>query len=395
MKLGLISDEVSYSNDTLWKKWIRCVDGPSLVALMIVIFFGLIMTITASTAVAERIGISHFHFILRQIFFVSLSVPVIFVISTISQKSLYKMGLIGFFIMVLLLSLLPYFGEEIKGAKRWINILGFSVQPSELIKPFYAIVIAVILGAEQKIGRLLGFVICFILHCFVCILLIVQPDLGMTITISIVTITQMFIAGLSWFIILFLFSIFILGLIIAYFTLPHVAQRISAFVNGGVTKTNGYQIHQSLESYINGGLFGKGFGEGNTKYLLPDSHTDFIFAVAGEEFGSVICLVIIFLIAFIVVRGILNLITLRTACGVQATQIYIGIGMLVYFAFQSVFNIGVTLHMFPTKGMTLPFVSYGGSAMLSSAIIMGVYFNIVRKRNIINNKIRSPFVKLL
>lgn len=354
-------------------------DKVSLLAIMMLIFFGMIMTITASTAVAERIHASHFHFVWKQIVFISISIPLMLATSALPQKALHRLGLIGFLFSIFFMLLLPYIGEEMKGAKRWMNIVGFSLQPSEIMKPFYVIVIAVILGGSHKIGKTKSYVTCFFLHAFVCLLLIIQPDLGMTITVSIVTITQMFVAGLPWICIIALVILLAAGTVVAYFTFPHAMQRISAFL--GDDKTNQYQVQQSLESYIHGGLLGRGPGEGNTKYLLPDSHTDFIFAVAGEEFGAIFCLLLIGLIAFIVIHGLQNVITMSKSTMPKATKIYTAVGTLMYFAFQSIFNIGVTLHMFPTKGMTLPLISYGGSAMLSAAIGMGIYLNVTRKHN--------------
>lgn len=389
--LQLPDDSVNHK--TFWKNWAISIDMVSLFALMMLVFFGLIMTITASTAVAERINAPHFHFIGKQIAFICVAVPLIIIVSALPQKILYRMGALGLIVSIILLLLLPYFGEGMKGAKRWISIYGFSLQPSEIMKPFYVIVTAAILREAQKMEHLVWFSVCFLLHVFICILLIIQPDLGMTVTVSIVTITQMFVAGLPWIIIIVLLSLVMLGITVAYFSLPHVTQRISSFMSGD--KTNSYQVQQSLESYIRGGLFGRGPGEGNTKYLLPDSHTDFIFAVAGEEFGTIVCIAVVSLIAFIVIRGMIYLINMSKTSQSDIGQLYIAVGALMYFAFQSVFNIGVTLHIFPTKGMTLPFVSYGGSAMLSSAIGMGIYLNVIRKRKITVRNDREPYTKIV
>lgn len=372
--------------NNLWKIWTNSVDILTFCLILCLIIIGLLLVVTSSPAVAERIDTFHFHFLYRHIFFAFISIPIMIIISILPEKLIIRISVFGFILTILSLIILPWIGVEIKGSIRWLNIFGISIQPSEFLKPFYAVVIAVILNnSNEGMGnnKMRNFMICSVLHVFVSTLLIMQPDFGMAITITIITLIQMFVAGLPWLLI-FILSIFLCFVsLIAYYKLPHVAKRITSFLDEDTL--NGYQVQKSLESYINGGLFGKGPGEGNLKYLLPDSHTDFIFAVAGEELGAIFCFIIILLISFIVIRGILNIMKLN-----NPMYCYIGIAVIMYFAFQSIFNIGVTLHLLPTKGMTLPFISYGGSSMISFAFSMGLYFNvtkIVKGNNYINRKI--------
>jgi cell division protein FtsW len=212
-----------------------------------------------------------------------------------------------------------------------------------------------------------------------------QPDLGMVITISAIFFLQLFIANVSLLLLMGLSLIFPCILGFAYLFFPHVQSRINKFMSS--IDGENYQVHKSLECYNNGGLFGRGPGEGSFKYFLPDCHADFIFPVIAEEFGSILCFIIICIIIFIVVRGLINL---------KKTNIYrlcCGTGIIGYFAMQSIFNIGITLNLFPTKGMTLPFISYGGSSLISSSIAMGIYLNITKYVNK-TKKLRKVHIKL-
>ncbi len=352
-----------------WSQWWFSVDSKSIIALLGLMFVGIVLITTASPAVAERIKVSHFYFVYKQLEYIALGIPLLFFVSLINSKYIPRVGALGFTITIVLMMLVLFIGDETKGAKRWLTVLGFSLQPSEILKPFYTILTANILVQENLPSR---FIVCGLLHAIVVGLLLLQPDFGMAVTVSVALCTQFFLAGLRrrW-IICIACILCILG-ITAYMMLPHVAKRLDLFFHPEIG--NAYQIHKSLESYIKGGLWGCGPGEGTVKYILPDSHADFIFAVAAEEFGTIFCLSIVLLISFIVICGILNITKMQ-----DMHKVYMAGGMLSYFAFQSIFNIGVTVHLFPTKGMTLPFVSYGGSSMLSFALAMGIYFNVTRR----------------
>lgn len=357
-----------------------------------------------------------------------------------NEYQIKKIGVIGFVLCIILLILTLLLGDTVKGAKRWLSLPGISLQPSELIKPFYAIVIAMILSSEHNKSiknlirhthfgqnnrpttknvseinssinthiinsninndnsdiiasfNLKRFYLCFIIHIFIILLLILQPDFGMTVTISVVTGIQLFVAGLPWIIIILILCCFIgLGFFL-YHTLPYIAKRIDSFTAND--DGYNYQVQKSLESYTNGGFFGTGPGEGSVKYFLPDSHADFIFAVAGEEMGAIFCIFIVLLIAFIVLRTIINISKLN-----NTYSIYVGISTIMYVAFQAIFNIGVTMHLFPTKGMTLPFISYGGSSIIASSISIGICLSAMRHHakfescNITTLK-RKPHIKL-
>ena len=269
--------------------------------------------------------------------------------------------------------LVLFIGEEIKGARRWISLGFISIQPSEFIKPFFSILTASILMQRYINPKFPAFKLSFILYAMVIGLVILQPDFGMAITISAVWAGQMFLAGLSmvWVVLLTIGGV--VGLLAAYNFLPHVTVRINSFLDPSTSEN--YQVKKSIEAFTNGGVFGTGPGEGTVKQHLPDSHTDFIFAVVGEELGMIVCLLIIFLFAFIVIRGLIRVIKVGDLFAMLAVA-----GLLMQLGFQAIINIGVTLHLLPTKGMTLPLMSYGGSSILSVSLTIGAILALTRKR---------------
>lgn len=366
-------------NSGIIARWWWSIDRLMLFSIIIIILFGALLITTASPNVAERIGLNSFFFVHKQFIFLFISITIIVALSFLNEQQVKKLALHGFIFSIIAMVTVLFIGEEIKGAKRWISLPGASVQPSEFLKPFFVIIIAIILSERNKNHIVPGFSICFTLYGLVALLLVLQPDIGMTIAITLVTAGQFFIAGLSiiFIIIAALFSI--LGIFSAYLLLPHVTKRINSFLNP--EENENYQVDKSLEAYINGGLFGKGPGEGTVKSILPDAHTDFIFAVAGEELGALLTSAAIILFLFVTVRGLI-----RVYRNNNLFIIYAVSGIMMYFALQSIFNIGVTLNLFPTKGMTLPFISYGGSSILSYAVGMGIVLALTKRKPNINFK---------
>jgi cell division protein FtsW len=273
---------------------------------------------------------------------------------------------------MLILTLLV--GQEIKGATRWISVAGFSVQPSEFAKPFFAVVTAWMLAAQKAEEGIPGTRIAVGLWLALVGLLMLQPDVGQTFVVSSVWGLQLFLAGLSLVWVVLIAVVGASSLFGAYFVLPHVAARIDAFLDPAAGDR--YQIERSLEAFAAGGLLGRGPGEGTVKTLLPDAHSDFIFAVAGEEFGVAVCLVIVGLFAFVVLRGFARLL--------QEDDLFVLLactGLLAQFGVQALINMGSALHLIPTKGMTLPFISYGGSSLMALALGMGMVLALTRRRS--------------
>jgi cell division protein FtsW len=264
-------------------------------------------------------------------------------------------------------------GIEIKGARRWINFPGLSLQPSEFIKPTFAVVAAWLFSEQKLRPRFPGNLICIALFLLVIAMLIKQPDIGMAAVVAAVWFAQFFMAGMRLYWVAAGALAGLGGLVGAYMYLPHVRVRIDHFLDPSTGDS--YQVNRSIEAFANGGLWGRGPGEGTVKDVLPDAHADFVFAVAGEEFGVVVCLAIVALFAFVVLRGFSRMSQEGSLFVLLAAT-----GLLVQFGLQAAINMASTLHLIPTKGMTLPFLSYGGSSMLALGLGMGMMLALTRRR---------------
>ena len=354
-------------------RWWWSVDRISLILLLGLIIFGVILVFAGSPPVAERLGYDSFYFVRRQIFFLALSVFVIIGVSLMEAQQVRRMASVGFLIAILLLCFVPFIGIETKGAKRWLLLAGMSVQPSEFLKPCMAVVIAWVLSLRQNHADFPSFKIAIALYGLAVVLLIAQPDFGMTMTVSAVWGTQMFLAGLPLLLVGIFFIIGIVGIFGAYQLLPHVKHRVDRFLDPSTGDT--YQVQKSLEAFRHGGLFGAGPGEGKVKAMLPDSHTDYIFSVAGEELGAITCLVIVALFAALVLRMFSRAYQEKDMFALLAVM-----GLATQFGVQSIINMGVAVNLLPSKGMTLPFLSYGGSSLLAVALGAGMMLAFTRRR---------------
>lgn len=341
-----------------------------LVGSLIVI--GIFLNFSASPSVAVRIGVDNFHFVKRQLVFIPLAIGLMMFLSMQNLKTIRRVAIVGYVVTIGLMILTLFCGEETKGASRWIRILGFSMQPSEFIKPCFVVVAAWLFDGQKKYQDFPGNLLSFGLFLFTIGLLLSQPDVGMTIVVTVIWLFQFFLAGLSMKFILALGAAFVGMIVMAYFSFSHVHTRVDQFLASGGELS--YQVKKSLEAFQNGSIFGRGPGEGVVKMNIPDAHTDFIFAVAAEEYGMLLCVAIVAIFAVIVIRAMLvsmkdnNLFIILSASALSAS-----------FGFQGIINMASTLHLMPTKGMTLPFISYGGSSLLATALGMGMLLAITRK----------------
>jgi len=327
----------------------------------------------SSPAVAERIGLTSLYFIKRHFMLLPFSVVLIVAISALTPIQVRLFAVIAFLACIVLLVATLALGVEIKGARRWLSLAGFSLQVTEFVKPTFAVVAAWLFSEAAHDPRFPGRLISSGLFAVVLALVIAQPDLGQAVVITSVWMAQFFLAGLSMWLVGGLVVLGVAGLIGAYFTLPHVTSRIDRFLNPDSGDT--YQIERSIEAFSSGGLFGRGPGEGTVKNVLPDAHADFVFAVAGEELGLLVTLIIVGLFAFIVLRG------LARAMSEQSLFVLLAVsGLLVQFGFQALVNMSSSLQLIPTKGMTLPFISYGGSSLLGIGIGLGMTLALTRRR---------------
>jgi cell division protein FtsW len=354
-------------------RWWWTVDRWSLAALAALIGFGIVMSLSASPPVAERIGYDELHFVRRHLAMLPLSIALMFVVSLQPPRTIRRIAMIGFAIGLALLAATFVIGAEIKGARRWINLPGLSLQPSEFVKPTFAVV-AAWLFAEQKLrpgfpGNLISTALFFLILA----MLIRQPDVGMAAVVALVWFAQFYMAGLRLYWVVAGALAGLGGLVGAYLYLPHVRVRVDHFLDPSAGDS--YQVNRSIEAFANGGFWGRGPGEGTVKDVLPDAHADFVFAVAGEEFGIVVCLAIVALFAFIVLRGFSRMSQEGSLFVLLAAT-----GLLIQFGLQAAINMASSLHLIPTKGMTLPFLSYGGSSLLALGLGMGMMLALTRRR---------------
>ena len=352
--------------------WWWTVDRWFLAAFLCLMGIGVVLSFAASPAVAERIGLPAYHFVTRQIIFVVPALIAMIGVSFLSPRHIRRLALLMLVSSLALMLATLYFGLEVKGARRWLSIANLSLQPSEFLKPAFVVICAWLFSEHARQPEVPGNLFAIILLGLVGALLIAQPDLGQTILITGTWGAMFFLAGMPWFWIILLGSAAIAGSVAAYSVFPHVAGRIDRFISG---EGDTFQVDMGREAIINGGWLGRGPGEGSIKRILPDSHTDFIFSVAAEEFGIILCFIIVALFAFIVLRG------LRVAMKQEDEFTRLAIaGLVILFGFQAVINISVNLQLIPAKGMTLPFVSYGGSSLVAMGISMGVVLALTRKK---------------
>ncbi len=352
--------------------WWWTIDRWFLAAFLALMVLGVVLSFAASPAVAERIGLESYHFVSRQVMFMLPAVVVMIAVSFLDPRNVRRLALLTLAGSLLLMVAALYIGVEVKGSRRWIYMAGVSIQPSEYLKPAFVVICAWLFSEKSRNPDIPGNLFATMMLGVVITLLVAQPDLGQTLLVLGSWGVMFFMAGLSWFWILLLGGAAAGGAALAYTVFPHVAGRIDRFLTG---EGDTYQVDMAHEAMVRGGWFGQGPGEGSVKRILPDSHTDFVFAVAAEEFGLILCFIIGALFAFVVLRGLLT----ASREHDDFNRLAIG-GLVTIFGFQSIINMGVNVQLLPAKGMTLPFISYGGSSLLAMAISMGMVLALTRKR---------------
>ena len=338
------------------------IDRLNFILIFILGLLGVLLSFTVN---------QNFLFINRHTVFFIFGMLIILFLSQQNNKNIRRIALFGFIILIILLLSLYFFEYEVKGSKRWLRILSFSFQPSEVVKPFFIILTS--WGISQSIkGKKYFLLLTFVSFLALILLVLLQPDLGMTILIASTFFCQLFIAGLPMMLVLYGLVLILSLSVLSYFFLDHVKNRIDSFLGNADT----YQIDLSLSAFKSGGIFGKGPGQGDLKEKIPDANTDFIFAVAGEELGLIFCLIILIIILSIVIKTLLKVLKIDNPYKIIAIS-----GLICSFGLQSLINIFSALGMIPTKGMTLPFVSYGGSSMLASSILFGFLLSLTNINN--------------
>jgi cell division protein FtsW len=364
---------VSRAERTPFSAWWWTVDRLMLAALGAVMLGGIILSLAASPPVAARIGLDPFYFVNRHILYLVPTILVLIVTSFLSPHHLRRVALIVFIVSAAMVVATLFVGVEIKGARRWIVLAGINIQPSEFLKPAFVVLVSWLFAESSRKFDVPATTFCLLLLIGVVGILVLQPDFGQTMLVALVWGALFFMAGMRFIWVIGLGGTAVLGLATAYATIPHVAQRIKRFMDPASGDT--FQVDTAVESFIRGGWFGQGPGEGTMKRILPDSHADFVFAVAAEEFGIVLCLALVALFAFIVIRALYK--AMRNE---DPFARFAAAGLAILFGTQSAINMSVNLALIPAKGMTLPFISYGGSSMISLAYGMGMLLAFTRER---------------
>jgi len=363
----------SRTDNSIVGRWWWTVDRWLLAALIGLGLIGAILTLAASPPVAERIGLDTFHFARRQMVFLVVALVVMVMVSFLSVRGVRRLAALTTLGAVVLMLATLVVGVEIKGATRWLQMGGFSLQPSEFVKPGFAVLAAWMFAMRSIDDHFPGHALAIGIYAVVAGLLLAQPDVGMTLVVSAIWGVQFFVAGLPLIFVAALAGLAVAGSVGAYFMFDHVRIRVDRFLDPEIE--TGFQVARSLDAFRNGGWAGRGPGEGRVKEVLPDAHADFIFAVAGEEFGLIACLVVVLLFVFIMLRGFSRVLKDQDLFVLLAVT-----GLLTQFALQALINMASTVNLMPPKGMTLPFISYGGSSTLALGLGLGMVLALTRLR---------------
>jgi len=344
------------------KTWWNEIDKVNFILISVLLVIGIILSFSLNKS---------YIFFNKHLVFSLLAFLIMIFLSSCNPKVIRRISLFSIIFFILILFIILLSDYEVNGSKRWFKIYGFTLQPSEFIKPFYFILSAwfIVQIVDGRKSYLFPLVFSFLT---ISGLVILQPDFGMTFLFFLTFFCQLFIAGISLYLIFFALLVLLLLILYSYFFIEHVQTRIDFFLNGS---SGNDQIDLSLRAFKSGGFFGKGPGQGILKNKIPDANTDFIFAVAGEELGFIFCTIILCLILIIIIRFLLNLLKKKDPFIIISI-----VGLTCCFGLQSLINIFSALDLIPTKGMTLPFISYGGSSMLSSSILFGFLLSLTKNK---------------
>jgi len=373
MSVGVAAPRLSRADTSWLTEWRRTLDWPILVCAIILLACGMMLSLAAGPPAAARTGLADpYHYVYRQTAFAIGACLILLTASLMDRRWARRIGALAFFAALILMGLILLVGYEAKGAQRWLRFAGFSLQPSEIVKPGLVILTAWLLAQRREFPGAPWTGLALVFQAATVGLLLLQPDVGQAVLLSAVLLVTFMVAGMSWRLAggLAAGGAGLAGLL--YATLPHVRYRVGSFLNPAAYDT--YQIDRAGEAIARGGLTGAGPGEGTVKAALPDAHTDFIFAVLGEEFGLFAMIAVIGLYAFTSLRGLLLAARLEDPYPRTAAS-----GLFALFALHAAINIGVNVSLLPPKGITLPFLSYGGSSLAGTALTLGLAFALIRR----------------
>jgi cell division protein FtsW len=375
MTQAVYSHPFSRNDPSPIAQWFWTVDRALLGAALALMSLGVMLSFASSPAaiLADESITDPFYYSWRMIVFATGGVGAMLMMSLLSPRGVRRIAVLALLGAILVMALLPFIGDTVKGAARWVNLGPFSLQPSEFAKPSLIVFAAWMFAEGQKGQGVPGVSIAFGFYTITVFLLLIQPDIGQTLLITTTFMAVFFMAGVPLRWVAVLGGLFVAGMTALYLLFPHVQSRVAKFVSPGVEDT--HQIDRASEAIRAGGLVGRGVGEGVMKRSVPDLHTDFIYSVGAEEFGLVLSLIVIGLYAFIVIRGMRRSMMLNDPFEQTAAA-----GLFMLIGLQASINVAVNLNLIPTKGMTLPFISYGGSSMLAMGLTMGFALALTRRR---------------
>jgi cell division protein FtsW len=364
---------ISRSDRGALARWWFTVDKLLLTCILLLMAAGVIVNLAASPTVAGRLGLEPFYFFDRQLAYLAPAALIVLFTSFMEERGARWCALVVLVLGLALMAATLVIGPEVKGARRWIDIGPVNLQPSEFVKPAFVVIAAWLLAERSRRPDMPGHLIAVLLFAIVLSLLVLQPDFGQAALICAVFAIMLLAYGLPWMMFSGLAALALTGIAAAYQAFPHVASRIDRFLDP--EKGDTFQVDTALQAFQNGGLLGTGPGGGTAKRILPDAHADFIFSVVGEEFGFFAGIVLVLLFAFVVMRVLRRASEERDAFSALALA-----GLISVFGLQAIINMAVNLSLMPAKGMTLPFISYGGSSLLSMSFAMGLILVFGRRR---------------
>ncbi len=363
----------------LYYQWWKNIDKFLFSIIILLFLIGLFFSLVSTSLIAsDKLDTNDYSFFFKHLIFILLGIFVIFIFSSINKDNLFNLSLVIFLFSLLILFLVPVFGIEVKGSKRWIDLyLLPRFQPVELVKPFLIIFISLILSSQKYSNVHFKYIISFLITSMIAVLLIMQPDIGQTILVFFSWSILIFVSGINIVFLSVLFSIMILSFLYLIFFVSkfeYIKNRILSFFDTE-TGTHNFQSDKAIESITSGGFFGKGIGEGTLKNKVPEAHTDYIISVISEEFG-VVAIILILLLFIIFIHSVFKKVNQENE---ESTKLILT-GCVSLILMQVMIHIGVNIRLFPTTGMTLPYISYGGSSIISTSILSGIILNLTRRR---------------
>ena len=362
----------------LYYEWWKNIDKSIFFLIIILFSLGLFFSLVSTSLIAsDKLNTNSYYFFLRHLLYTFIGIFFIIFFSTLNQKNLYRISTVLFLICFIFLALVPIIGIEVKGSKRWVDFIFLPrFQPIEVLKPFIIIMIASILSSEKSSNVYYKYLLSFILIVPIIFLLITQPDIGQTFLVILTWLSLIFISGINLIIFFLFFGLMLLLLLYLIFFVPkfsYILVRLKSFFDP--SSGNNYQSEKASEAIINGGFFGKGIGEGVLKNRVPEAHTDYIVSVISEEFGVIVIILLMIIFLFFIYQVFKRLYFEKNN---KVKLILVGSASIILF--QVLIHLGVNIRMFPTTGMTLPFLSYGGSSIVGTAILSGIILNLTKRR---------------